>query len=734
MKRSTIKQVMIILFFLIQAFNLQPIQAQSVDYQTKMNAELKKADIAYQDYQFSIAADFYESYLFETTNYGEETLHKLADCYWQMRVYTEAFRVYKLLYKAFDNDASQNEKHRIAELYARFGEYDKAAEWLTGVAGYQSKAATYNSSLKLNSMREDSLNWKIEFLNINTNYREFSPFLLNNMLFFSSNKPLKVPEKAYAWDGNNFIHIWKVLVSDIKKESELTWIDSTSADQSKQNNKVLAGVYQLGDRPLNENALRSTIKQYYTAPNRNTIGSLVNGLNKSFYNVGTIVIDKFNHVYFSANHSKYNQGVNRIGLIEGIYSPLVGILKTHFLALGDSKTSSSMHPAVNQEGTVLVFTSDKPGGKGGFDLYYAKRDNVNQPWGAAHTFAGKINSIGNDVFPSITPKGNLYFSSDALPGLGGLDIYRINLQDALNGKSEPEHLSYPVNSSADDFGFTEDIAGLNGYFTSDRLNSDDNIYSFSFKEQQKVPKLILQGAVKDEMSKKPIVNATVFLLNNKDSKVYVAKTDQYGVYSIPITITSDIVLKATEKEHSDNCLSIKFNLKPNLKDSVISIPDLMLGRFRIGYKWRLGNILYDKNNFNIRPVDKPVLDTLLSILNQYPFKIEIGVHTDSRGSSADNIQTSLHGANSAMFYLIDHGIDPDRIVSKGYGESELINKCADGVPCTEEEHRVNRRTEIKIIGLTVPVHDDFHIKADKFNAGDRIGKSVFPKGYFDGCK
>jgi tetratricopeptide (TPR) repeat protein len=733
MKRSTIKQVMIILLFLIQVFNLQFVQAQSTDYQVKLNAELKKADIAYKDYQFSIAADFYESYLYETTNYGEETLHKLADCYWQMRVYTEAFRVYKLLYQAYDTDASQIEKYRIAELYARFGEYDKAAEWLTGVAGYQSKAATYNSSIKLNSMKEDSLNWKINFLNINTSYREFSPFLWNNMLFFSSNKPLNVSEKAFVWDGNNFTHIWKVLVSDIKKELELTWTDSTSADQLKQNKKKLAGVYQLGDRPLNKNAFRSTIKQYYTATNRNTIGSLVGGLNKSFYNAGTIVIDKFNHVYFSANYSKYNQGVNRIGLIEGNYSPLSGISKTHFLAFGDSKTTSSMHPAVNQEGTILVFSSDKSDGKGGFDLYYTKRDNVNQPWGAVHTFAGKINTIGNEVFPSITPKGSLYFSSDALQGLGGLDIYRINLQDALNGKSEPEHLSYPVNSSADDFGFTEDITGSNGYFTSDRLNSDDNIYGFSFKEQPKIPKLILQGVVKDEVSNKPVVNATVFLLNNKENKVYIAKTDQYGVYSLPITISSDIVLKVIEKEHTDNCLSIKFNLKPNLKDSVISIRDLMLGRFKIGYKWRLGNILYDKNNFNIRSIDKPVLDSLLRLLNQHPFKIEIGVHTDSRGSSADNIQTSLHGANSAMFYLIDHGIDPDRIVSKGYGESELINKCTDGVPCTEEEHQINRRTEVKIIGFT-SVAQNSQIDSDKFKVGDRISKSVFPKGFFDGCK
>ena len=127
-----------------------------------------------------------------------------------------------------------------------------------------------------------------------------------------------------------------------------------------------------------------------------------------------------------------------------------------------------MHPAVNSQGTILVFSSDKPGGKGGFDLYYAQRQDNSNPWGAIQLFRGSINTEGNEVFPGITPKGDLYFSSNALPGLGGLDIYRINLQDALAGKGEPEHLSYPVNSSADDFGMTQDSTGLKGYFTSDR--------------------------------------------------------------------------------------------------------------------------------------------------------------------------------------------------------------------------------------------------------------------------
>ncbi|HET7733389.1 MAG TPA: OmpA family protein [Paludibacter sp.] len=735
MKPSIVKHLIILILALVVAMNMQPLQAQSDEYRRKLNAKLKKADVAYQDYKFSIAADYYDSYLFEATYNTEVPLRKLADCYWQMRVYSEALRVYNILYPTDEAiaGASQNERYRIAELYARFGQYDKATKWLAWVNGYQSKAAAYKSFEKLDLMKEDSLNWEINFLNINTSYREFSPFLLGNTLFFTSNKLLPFSEVTFDWDGNNFTHLWKVPVSEIKNVPQLRLADSISTEELKQNSRKLAGVYALGDKPLQNNELRSTIKQYYAPANTNTIGSLVGGLDKRPSNVGPVAMDKYYHVYFSANYSKYTRGVNRISLIEGIYSPIQGILKTHTLPFGDPRAYSVMHPAVNAEGTIIVFSSDKSGGKGGFDLYYALRTDNNSPWGKIQVFNGNINTEGNEVFPGITPKGDLYFSSNALPGLGGLDIYRINLQDALAGKGEPEHLSYPVNSSADDFGMTQDSSGLKGYFTSDRLNNDDNIYSFSFAVQAKIPKFSVQGVVKDEISNKPIKNATIFLLGQKDNKVYVSKSDEKGKYSFVVSTLGDIIIKGIEKEHSDNCLLIKTAQVNGSSNNLVIASDLFLGRLKLGTKWRLGNILYDKNNFNIRPVDRPVLDSLLRILNQYPIKIEIGVHTDSRGTTAANDKDSQHSANSAIFYLIDHGIDPDRIVPKGYGERELINKCADGVPCSEAEHQANRRTEVKIIGFTIPVQN-FNIDPGKFKAGERIDKAVFPAGFFDSCK
>jgi len=733
MKLPAIKQVFWGMLLLALATSAQPLQAQIKEYQMKLAAELTKADIAYQDSKFAVAADYYESYLYGATSNLDDARAKLADCYWQMRAYNEALRVYKIIYENGDAGASQEDRHRIAELYARYGQYDKAAKWLAGVEGYQSKAAVYNSMEKLDLMKEDSLNWKLNFLNINTRYREFSPFWKDNTLFFTSNKQLPSSKKAFAWDGNNFTHLWKVPVSDIKNIPELKLRDSTTIDEDKQSDKRLAGVFPLGDAQLNKNAWRSTMQRQYTSANRNPVGSLVGGLSHFSFNAGNLVMDKYNRVYFSSNYPTYSQGINRIGLAEGTYSPSSGITKTHMLPLGDAKSYSVMHPAVNSEGTILVFSSDKAGGKGGFDLYYAERESIDKPWGAMQAFQGTLNTVGNEVFPSITPTGYLYFSSDAWPGLGGLDIYRIRLQDALARKGLPEHLSYPINSEADDFGMTQDSTGTKGYFSSDRLDNDDNLYSFSYEFHKKIPKLFVEGVVKDEISKEPLRNAKVLMLNNKDNKVSVARTDLKGRYRFLITPTGEVVIKTIEKEHSSNCFSLKLNVKSNLKDSVINVQDLLPGKYKPGYKWRLATIHYDDNNFNIRENERSILDAVLNILNKYPIKIEIGVHTDSRGSTADNDRRSQHSANAAVFYMLDHGIDPGRVTAKGYGERELINKCADGVPCTEQEHQMNRRTEVKITGLTDEAAK-MEINPDRFKNAEQIDKSALPKGFFDTCK
>jgi len=736
MKLTTIKPIVFGLFFSLFLINSGTLSSQNSGNKVAASIVLSKADLSYQDLKYAIAADYYESYLQGEISPAKEVLLKLADCYWQMRKYEDALRLYKRIYPAADPAASEKEHFRIGELFARFGQYSQASEWLIGVNGFASKANTYAANDQLNTMKRDSLRWKVQYVDINTPYREFSPFVSNKTLFFSSNKPLAVKTKAFGWDGNNFARLWQIPVSSIDSAMAYT-VDNDTANKLLSNKiaKNIADVYECGDTKSNVNIKRTLAKQSYLKADTNLIGSIVPGLNTVKFNAGAISVDNNNHFYFSSNYDKPDKnGINRIRLMEGLKTEL-GVTTIKALPFGDPNSYSVMHPAINSDGTILVFSSNKPNGKGGYDLYYSQRKDLNQPWDSIKALSDKINTGGNEVFPSIATNGDLYFSSDAIPGLGGLDIFKMSLNDAIVGNSDPIHLSYPINSTSDDFGWTQkDSLGQKGFFTSDRFNNDDNIYSFAYVEPLKpLGKYFLKGRVLDEISRMPLKGATVFLYNKETEKILVTKTDENGNYTYSLTKSAEVVLKAVEKEHSNNCFATQFEVRPVFKDTLITPRDLLLGRFKVGYKWKLDNIHYNFDKFFIRADARPILDSVLRVLNTYPSNVELSSHTDSRGSIRYNDRLSQHRADAAVEYLIKSGINPKRITAKGYGERQLLNKCADGVKCSEEEHQANRRTEVKITGLTEE-GTNLEINPDKFVDGQEIEKSALPNGFFDKCK
>ena len=735
MKHNTLNKTAISIVFF--AFSVFPILALTASASKDYNSiALSKAELYYKAMNYSQAVPFFEEHLQKDSTVSPVVLGELADCYWQMRKYDKALITYQKLYPNGSDGATDPVKIRIGELYARIGAYSQASEWLKTVAVYVPKSTAYALKSTIQAMKKDSLGWKTSLLNIDTQYREFSPLVADSSLFFSSNKPLALKTKAFGWDGRNFLHLWRIPLSGIDTLSTELGKDSLNHQGSTTAKaKRIADVYECGDTKSTANINRTLVRNLYLNGDAQPIGSLVDGFSKIKFNAGNIAIDKNKHIYFSSNYEKADKNnINRIRLMEADYSnSTVSSIKA--LPFGDPNSYSVLHPAVNADGTILVFASDKPNGKGGYDLYYSERANANQAWGEMKILNEKVNTAGNEVFPTITSDGNLYFSSDALPGLGGLDIYKLPLIDAISGSSEPKQLTYPINSSADDFGWTQkDSLGSKGYFTSDRLNNDDNIYSFSYIAPKKpLGKTLLKGRVLDEISKLPINHATVFLYNKETDKVYVAKTDENGNYTFPVSKSANVIIKAVEKDHSNNCFSTKFEVKPVFKDTLITPHDLLLGRFKVGYKWKLDNIHYDFNKFFIRADARPILDSVLRVLNTYPINVELSSHTDSRGSLTYNDRLSQHRADAAVEYLIKSGINPKRITAKGYGERQLLNKCADGVKCSEEEHQANRRTEVKVTGLTEE-GTNLDIDPDKFADGQELEKAALPNGFFDKCK
>jgi len=746
------KHIVFKMLIYILIFNISIHTAQANTPRTekiRSNKLLIKADIAYNDMKYAVAAEFYENCIQNPINSQPKILEKLADCYWQIKDYDNSLRIYMQIDPVVIKGIDKKNQIRISELYARKGQYELASKWLKGVNGYEAKATAFSEKETMNEMRRDSLDWRVKFLSINTSNREFSPFFKNNTLLFSSNKAQTSKEKAFGWDGNNYSHLWEIPVSKV---------DTIDVEKAKENLKKkptnfrtdrdLAEIYECGDSKSKIDRLNLPLNKQYIPADKKPIGNIVEGLDKLGFNAGAISIDNNNHIYFSTNYTKPDKsGINRIHLMEGIYSSK-GITKIKELFFGDANASSYsvMHPAINTDGTFLVCSSDKKGGKGGFDLYYTKRKSIELPWDTLRAFGNNINTVGNEVFPSITAKNNLFFSSDALPGLGGLDIYRIRMKEALSQDGEALQLNYPINSQADDFGWTEsDDKGMKGFFTSDRLNNDDNLFSFRYNPKYS----FFEGYVIEKESVNPIYGATVFMYSLKEDLVYVAKTNKNGKYRFPILSTGKLIIKAVDNKHLSDHLSSIINFDPQDMDTTYKAPrDLLLDKHKIGFAWSIRDTHYDFDKAEIRKDAMPILDSLvrltykysitidslIAVLKDKPITIEIGSHTDSRGSFEYNNELSEKRSKSVVAYLVKQGIDPSRISAKGYGEYQLLNKCADGVDCTNEEHQLNRRTEAKITGFTTPQIVIEYIDIDKFKNGDRIDKNLLPKGFFDESK
>jgi len=723
MKQISYKHLVFLLFISTSSMGISQLEAQNKQLnQTEQKQILKKAEEAYKGFKYAIAAGYLENYLQSVHDTSSVLLAELAECYWQTREYNDALRVYKLIYPNIptgNQEATKQQHLRMAELYARFHDYQHAAQWLNGIEGYQSKTIGYNDASKLKSMKKDSLNWHVGFLDINTSSRDFSPFIADSILFFSSNRPISYASTASDKPENNFDRLWRVSESNVHA-TPLKMMDSFQKGKSA-GAKTLTTIADISPDNL------------YMSAQTNKIVSLVNGMGSIRYNVGAVSVDKNNHFYFSANYPNADRrGLNRLRLMEGYFNRN-GSMKMKALPFGNPRLYTVMHPAINRDGTFLVLSSDKPNGKGNYDLYFTQRKSVRQSWDSLKAFGSNINTVGNEVFPTITSDDYLYFSSDAMPGLGGLDIFRISLHDALTGAVDPEHLSYPVNSSGDDFGWTQDTTSTNGYFTSDRFNNNNDIFSFRYKEPVKM--LYIENKVINKETGQPIEGVTMFLLNKKDGKVYIAKTDKQGKYDFKIADAKDVIVKAMGKGFASYCLPSNAISISQPSDTVMKASNsFSLEKLKINYAWKLDIIYYAFDKSDLRADAIPALNSLISILKREPISIEINSYTDSRGSDEYNYRLSLKRSESVVNYLVKHGIDSSRLTAKGYGETKLINRCADGVPCSDIEHKANRRTEVRVIDYDVVQKSAMeYIDPDQFANGDVINIKALPAGFFDEC-
>ena len=381
-------------------------------------------------------------------------------------------------------------------------------------------------------------------------------------------------------------------------------------------------------------------------------------------------------------------------------------------------------PAFSGDGKTIYFASNRPGGSGGMDLYRVNMDASGR-FGNPVNMGKALNTPGNEMFPFVTKEGKLYFASDGHPGLGKLDLF---VAERKGGKISVENMGLPFNSSMDDFGLSIDDLG-NMFFSSNRRGGqgDDDIYFYQAPPKEelaqnppdaqdesstpdadvKVVNYFLSGKLtdKEDNSSLPNVKLAIYKIENGFQElVQEYSSDPEGNFG-PMKVAEDTdYLIIAEKEDyltkREGFSMFGRSIPPILLRKAVTdttfTTSIAMEKVYIGKTFVLENIYYDLDKADIRADAALELDKLVQILLDNPkLKIELGSHTDVRGSDMYNLRLSQRRAESAIEYIISRGISRDRLLAQGYGETELIIEGAK----TEEEHQVNRRTEFKILAI-----------------------------------
>lgn len=387
------------------------------------------------------------------------------------------------------------------------------------------------------------------------------------------------------------------------------------------------------------------------------------------------------------------------------------------LEISSDTLSSYAHPAISPDGLWLYFTSDMPGGKGGYDIWRVRLTAAGL--GGAENLGEPVNTEGDEMFPTFRPNGDLYFSSNGHKGLGGLDIY-VATVDPKTNKFKIEHPGYPLNSQGDDFGMTFEGPHNRGFFSSNRGDARgwDHIYSFE------KPEIIqtVKGWVY-EMEGYELPNALVYMVGSDGTNLKLnVKGD--GSFTQVVRPGVDYIMLATCKGFLNHKEELRVGPVLESKEYVLQFP---LASIRVPVL--IDNIFYDFDKYSLRPESVTALDELVKLLNENPnVTIELSAHCDYKGSAEYNKTLSQKRAEAVVNYLVEHGIARDRLSPVGYGKEKpktIRKKLTEKYPWLKEGdvltedfikqldpdkqeicNQLNRRTEFVVLRITYGMYDE----------------------------
>jgi outer membrane protein OmpA-like peptidoglycan-associated protein/tetratricopeptide (TPR) repeat protein len=600
------------------------------------NKDTKVADKLYTRYEYVDAAKEYLK-LVENDKADPYVYKQLADTYFNMFDTTEAVKWYA---KATETDQDAETYYRYAQMLKSNGKYEEANKQMqkfATAAPNDSRAKTF----KENPNYVPRLLDKTKLFNVNpsdvsSDKSEFGAVLYDNSVYFTSAR--NGARKNYGALDEPFLDIYK---ADYNADGTVT----NATTVSKLNS-------QFHDGPLTMSADGNTV--YFTSDS---------------FREKTFEKDKANKLKLGRNSIfKSTKNGDSWGDAE--------------MLSFNSKEFSTSNPSLSRDGKTLYFSSDRPGSLGGVDIWKVAI-NADGTYGEPQNLGNKVNTEGNESFPFIADDNTtLYFASSGKLGLGGLDVYKIDLSggDATN-------LGKPVNTEKDDFAFTFNSVKGAGFLSSNR-NGNDDIFAVA-----PICGVDVMIVVTNAKTGAILSNASVSILDDKKNVIATEMSNANGEVKYRVECDKPYVVQATKDGFEGNTFAVVKSKGPNAKvDAALQPIDVIVTETEITLK----PIYFEFNKSNITQDGAFELDKLVQVMkNNDKMVILAKAHTDNRGSDKYNLSLSDRRAKSTVQYVISKGIPASRISGKGMGELEPKEDC--GKDCTEEQHALNRRSEFLIV-------------------------------------
>jgi len=601
------------------------------------NNDTKSADKLFARYEYVKAANAYLK-LVENDKADGYVYKQLADSYYNMFNTTEAVKWYA---KAMETNQDAETYFRYSQMLKANGKYEESNKVMSKFA------AAYPNDLRAKSFKENpnyipkllkkSPEYTVSALAINSEKSEFGALLKDNNLFFTSAR--NAAKKNYGWNNEPYLDLYKSTLGDGGNYSEPT-------------------------------AIASLNSQYHDGP----ITFSTDGKTAYFSS------DSFRENLYTKNKAAHLKlGKNNLYKATSNDGETWNDIKP--LPFNSAEYSTS-NPALSKDGRTLYFSSDMPGGKGGVDIWKVEI-KADGSFGTPVCLGGNVNTEGNESFPFIAEDNKtLYFSSNGKQGLGGYDVFSVD----LSKNSEAVNLGKPVNSEKDDFSFTFNGSKNFGYFSSNR-NGNDDIFTAT-----PICGVDVETIVTNSKTGEILAGAKVSILDSKNNVIATETSNDKGAVSFRVECDQAYTVQVSKDKYEGNTFAIAKSKGPKATvDAKLNPIEEIVTPIEVV----LQPIYFEFDKSNITQQGAFELDKLVQVMNDHKdMVIFVKSHTDNIGDDDYNLGLSDRRAKASVQYVISKGISADRISGQGFGEKEPVEKCDR---CTKEQNAKNRRSEFLIV-------------------------------------